>query len=81
MQNKNAIPLTHVPVGQKVNLVQIKGGREIKHRLVEMGLTPGVEVRVLQDSGGPLILAVRDSRIALGRGMAYRLEVALATNQ
>ena len=72
------IPLTHLPVGRPAQLVKIKGGREMTHRLVEMGLTPGVEIKVLQDSGGPLLLAVRDSRIALGRGMAFRVRVALS---
>jgi Fe2+ transport system protein FeoA len=74
---ETSIPLTHAPVGQRTRLVEIRGGREITHRLVEMGLTPGVEITILQDSGGPLLLAVRDSRIALGRGMAYRVRVAL----
>jgi Fe2+ transport system protein FeoA len=77
MPTEPNIPLTHAPVGQRIRLVEIRGGREITHRLVEMGLTPGVEIKILQDSGGPLLLAVRDSRIALGRGMAYRVRVAI----
>ena len=77
MSAEATIPLTHAPVGKMIRLVEIRGGREITHRLVEMGLTPGVEIKVLQDSGGPLLLAVRDSRIALGRGMAYRVRVAV----
>ncbi len=76
-RHERGIPLTHVPVGRKVRLVDIRGGREITHRLVELGLTPGVEFKVLQDSGGPLLLQVRDSRIALGRGMAFRVHVSL----
>jgi ferrous iron transport protein A len=42
-----------------------------------MGLTPGVTLRVVQDSGGPLLLAVRDARLAIGRGMANRMDVML----
>ncbi len=80
MQKNNPIPLTHIPVGKLVRLVEIKGGREITHRLVEMGLTPGVEFKILQDAGGPLLLAIRDSRIALGRGMAFRVLVQMVNN-
>lgn len=69
-------PLSKAVVGQQVRLVRIKGGRRLNHRLVEMGLTPGVRIRVLQNSGGPLLLAVSDSRIALGWGMANQVEVA-----
>lgn len=79
MHKNNPIPLTHIPVGQLVQLVEIKGGREITHRLVEMGLTPGVEIKIMQDAGGPLLLAIRDSRIALGRGMAFRVLVQTVT--
>jgi ferrous iron transport protein A len=77
MNYEESIPLTHAPVGRKVRLVEIRGGREITHRLVELGLTPGVVFKVLQDSGGPLLLQVRNSRIALGRGMAFRVHVSI----
>jgi hypothetical protein len=39
-----------------------------------MGLTPGAEVRVLQNRGrGPLIIEVHGVRLALGRGQAARV--------
>ncbi len=75
MPLKELFPLTQAPVGQQVQLVNIDGGRKLNHRLVEMGLTPGVNIRILQNSGGPLLLAISDSRIALGRGMAHKVNV------
>lgn len=77
MAQASLIPLTHAPVGKTLRLVSIKGGREISHRLVEMGLHPGVEFKILQDSGGPLLLAVQDARIALGRGLAFRITIEI----
>ena len=50
------------------------------HRLAELGLTPGVCLRVVQDGGGPLLVSVRNSRIALGRGIASKLRVELAAD-
>ena len=42
-----------------------------------MGLTPGAEVRVLQNRrGGPLIIEVHGVRLALGRMQAARVTVA-----
>jgi Fe2+ transport system protein FeoA len=70
-----AISLCDAPIGQLVELTGIHGGSKFHRRLVELGLTPGVRLKVMQDSGGPLIIAVRDSRIALGRGMAQKLFV------
>ena len=72
-------PLSMTAVGETVRLVQIDAGKKLKHRLTELGLTPGVEVTIVQYNGGPLLLAVRDSRIAIGQGAAHKLRVALLT--
>ena len=73
--------LSDVPVGQNVKLVKIHAGRRLAHRLAELGLTPGVEFSVLQDNGGPLVICVRDTRIAIGRGMAKKISVELIGSQ
>jgi Fe2+ transport system protein FeoA len=69
------IPLSLAPAGTPLRLLAIHAGRRLTHRLNELGLTPGVEVTIVHDSGGPLLLAVRDSRVAVGRGMAHKLRV------
>ena len=73
--------LSNVHTGQRVKLVRINAGRRLAHRLAELGLTPGVEFSVLQDNGGPLVISVRDSRIAIGRGMAKKISVELLSSQ
>jgi ferrous iron transport protein A len=70
------IPLSMAKIGQTVRLVSIEAGKKLTHRLTELGLTPGVELMVVHDSGGPVLLSVRDSRVAVGRGMASKLHVA-----
>lgn len=77
MPAKPSISLCDAPIGKPVELTTIHGGTKFQRRLVELGLTPGVQLRVMQDSGGPLIIAVRDSRLALGRGMAKKLSVSI----
>lgn len=47
----------------------------VARRLAHMGIVPGVELTVLQDGGGPVLVAVGDTRIALGRGVARGLHV------
>ncbi len=69
-------PLSMTATGERVKLVNIIGGEGIKNRLAALGLTPGVELCVVQDAGGPLLVSVRDSRIALGRGMAHKIMVS-----
>lgn len=69
------LPLTMATPGERVTLIEINGKTGLRHRLTEMGLTPGVEFHVLQSEGGPLLLAIHDSRLAVGRGMAQKILV------
>ncbi len=77
MTTNGTLPLAMISPGQTVKLVEILTGRKIKHRLTELGLTPGVELQVMQDQGGPLLLSVYNSRLALGRGRAHKIMVMM----
>ena len=67
--------LSKAQANEELELVEINVGRRLTHRLAELGLTPGVKLRVVQVNGGPLLVSVRGSRIAIGRGMADKLLV------
>ncbi len=75
MSNGRDLLLSMASVGQSVKLVHVNAGHRMTHRLAELGLTPGVALTVLQNTGGPILVSVRDSRIALGRGMARKISV------
>lgn len=78
MGHRPLVSLLTLMPGQRARLVRIQGGHRVIHRLSELGLTPGVEIEVLhRNNGGPLLLAVRDTRLALGRGMADKVLVEL----
>ena len=68
-------PLSTAPQNQQLTVVKVAAGKRATHRLTEMGLTPGVEVKIVQDNGGPLLLAVRGSRLAIGRCLAHKVLV------
>lgn len=76
VSTNGSYPLSRAVKGKAVRLVSIDAGKKLTHRLTELGLTPGVELLLVHDSGGPLLLSVRDSRVAVGRGMANKLMVA-----
>ncbi|MCK4452027.1 MAG: ferrous iron transport protein A [Anaerolineales bacterium] len=60
---------------------QLAGGRGFVSRLATLGFTLGVEVNMVQNFGhGPLIVMVRDTRVALGRGEAMKVLVGRMTN-
>jgi ferrous iron transport protein A len=70
------LPLTKIQEGVKARLHSITGGRQLRTRLAALGLLPGTEIEVIQNSGkGPFVVSVRGSRIVIGRGMASRVEV------
>ena len=53
------------------------GGRGFMSRLAALGFTPGTEVIMMQNFGrGPLIVSVRNTRVALGRGEAAKIWVS-----
>ncbi len=67
--------LIEVPEGRTVQIVEISGGLGVRNRLAAIGLYPGATVKVIKAPPGPLIIEVAGSRIALGKGMASKIEV------
>jgi len=69
-------PLSHIKDGEKVKFVSVDAGRGLKNLLAAMGLVPNTEFSVVKNGGhGPMILAVKHSRLALGRVMATKIMV------
>ena len=74
--NEEQIPLSALAPGQVGVVRQLAGGRGFVSRLATLGFTPGVKVNMVQNFGrGPLIVLVRDTRVALGRGEARKVLV------
>ena len=70
-------PLSHLPMGRRATLNKVGGEGSFRRRLMEMGLTPGVEVRLLKRApmGDPLEIEVRGARLSIRRKDAKALEV------
>ena len=68
--------LSDLQAGKHAVVLHFLGGREFQNRLLVMGFTIGAEVVVVQNYGrGPIIVAVKDSRVALGRVESQRVIV------
>lgn len=70
-------PLSEAAVEDRVRLVTVIAGRRLLRRLADLGLTPGTEVTVRR-AVGPLVLALGEGLIALGRGAARQVIVEQA---
>ena len=72
----NARLLTTLRSGQTATIQSLCGGAGFRSRLAALGFTPGASIKMLQNLGqGPIIVTIRDTRIALGRGEACRIRV------
>ncbi len=70
------VPLNKLGVGEVGVVRGLNGGRGVVSRLAALGFTPDAEVTMMQNFGrGPIIVTVRDTRIALGRGEAGKIDV------
>ena len=70
------MPLSFVKSGERVRINAIDSGETLRRKLAEMGMIPGDEIEVIANSlRGPFIVAVKGSRIMLGRGMAHKIQV------
>ncbi len=74
------IPLSALRTGEVGIVASLVGGHNLRSRMLTLGLTPGAEVIVLQNYGhGPMMVRVRDARVALGRGEAEKVLVRRRT--
>lgn len=78
MDESRVRPLSRMPEGTKATVVRLAGGREFQNRLVSMGLNIGCELEVVHGGGrgGPTLVAVGQTRLAIGYGMARRVMVS-----
>jgi ferrous iron transport protein A len=68
--------LSSLPTGEKATVLSFGGARAVNNRLASLGFTPGVDINMTQNYGfGPLIVTVRGTRVALGRGEAAQIMV------
>lgn len=76
MQSSSPIPLDDLKSGERATISALKAGRNINARLSTLGFTPGVSIYMTHNYGhGPIVVNVRDTRIALGRGEARTILV------
>jgi ferrous iron transport protein A len=69
--------LGELAIGSRGRVVEVQGADEIGIRLLEMGLTPGCEFRLIGAAplGDPLELEVRGYRLSVRRSEAARVHV------
>ena len=70
--------LGDVAVGDTASVVKLNGGGPVRRRIMDMGITKGVQVTVVKVAplGDPIQLSVRGYELSLRKEDAQKIEVA-----
>ncbi len=70
--------LANLPIGSRAKVVAVHGNNAVTKRLMEMGVVPGVSLRVVKSApfGDPLEIRVRGYNLAMRRSEADAIEIA-----
>lgn len=73
----NTVAIAELKPGQKGKIAFVQGNPKIAQRLADLGLTPETTIRVLKAAplNGPIEVAVRGSKLAIGREIAENILV------
>jgi Fe2+ transport system protein FeoA len=78
----SGFPLVQAGDGERVKIVAIDGGAGAQRKLAHLGLAPGKSIEIItRQPGGPLLVAVGDTRVAVGFGLALKVRVAAAADR
>ena len=70
--------LTNLPIGETAKVVSVNGNNAVTKRLMEMGVVPGVKVKVIKSApfGDPIQILVRGYNLAMRKNEADAIEVS-----
>lgn len=70
------MPLSMAPSGERMIVTEVRGGCGIRKRMADLGLNIGMDVMVIHSEyGGPLLVDLKGTRYAIGRGLAHHILV------
>ena len=69
--------LAEIPLGRTAKIASVGGPRAFRRRLLEMGLVPGIDVKVVTRApfGDPLQIEVRGGQWSIRKDEAAQIEV------
>ena len=71
----NSYSLSHAKPGDMVRVTGVTADKQLKKRLVSMGVLINSRLQVIQRRGGATVVGFDASRIAIGSGMSQNIMV------
>lgn len=77
--NLREISLSDLPIQVKAKVTHIFAGMRATQRLSGMGITPGTVIEKISAAPfrGPVQIAIRGTRLAIGRGLANKILIQI----
>jgi len=70
------MPLSMAPPNTKLEVIGFRGGFGMRRRLADLGMNLGMEISVVSaQTIGPIVVDMKGSRFAIGRGIAHHVAV------
>ena len=69
------LPLTFAKAGEHVMVVSVGGSPEVRKHLGDLGFVAGTAMAVVSSHEGDVIVAIRDSRLAITKEMASKIMI------
>lgn len=69
------MPLLFASIGDEVKVASVGGAADVKQHLNEIGFNVGTTVSVIQKISTGLIVKVKESRVAIDKNMASKIQV------
>lgn len=69
------MPLTMLNPGESASIVRVGGNEETRRFLENLGFVVGSEVKVVSSNGGNIIAQIKESRVAVSKGIANKIMV------
>ena len=69
------MPLTMLNPGESASIVRVGGNEETKRFLENLGFVAGSEVTVISSNEGNIIAQIKESRVAVSKGIANKIMV------
>ena len=74
----NKMTLTNLSIGEKATVMAVNGNTPATRRLMEMGVVPGVSIRMVKSApfGDPIEIRLRGYSLAIRKNEADAIEVS-----
>ncbi|MCK4957333.1 MAG: ferrous iron transport protein A [Candidatus Cloacimonetes bacterium] len=77
MFHSNRTTCHDLEIGETAKIIKLHGGHHFVHKAESLGIREGIDIKLIsaQIMQGPLTLQAGHTKIAIGYGMAFKIEV------